>query len=187
MGSRIRQVMSPTDAHLPLPLLPSILLLQLTVMTIFFLILLSTEGSFGNAIAVSLLPMALTKTFCLSQAMLTGSHEFQSKRSGPENDSDLCQCLSLPYCQTGTCTFTFLLAQLQTKPFLFSHFALACIASLASSLSLMQLAFPPGSHRGVGRKRRKRPSLKFYSFARRCSQTVPRAPGSCSLGFTPCP
>ena len=174
--------MSPTDAHLPLPLLPSILLLQLTVMTIFFLILLSIEGSFGNAITVSLLPMALTRTFCLSQAMLTGSHEFQSERSGPENDTDLCQCLSLSYCHTGTCTFTLLLAQ-----FIFQTVSLnfCCIAScIASSLSLMQLAFPSGSQQGVGGKRRSR--SPFLLFARPCCQ-IPAARGCPFLGFAPWP
>ena len=176
MGSGLRQVMSPNDAHLPLPSLPSILLLQLTVMKIFFLILLSTEGSFGNAITVSLLPMALTRTFCLSQAMLTGSREFQSERSGPENDTDLCQCLSLPYCHTGTCTFTLILAQLifQTVSLNFS-----CIAScIASSL------FLPGSYQGVGEKRRSR--SPFLLFARPCCQ-IPAAGGCPFLGFAPWP
>ena len=172
MGSRKRQVMSPTDAHLPLPLLPSILLLQLTVMTIFFLMLLSTEGSFGNAITVSLLPMALTRTFCLRQAMLTGSHEFQSERSGPETDTDLCQCLSLHHCLCALHTF---LAQLQTKPFLFSQFTLASIAALASRLSLT-LAYPPGSLRGVRRKRSSE-APEILSFARLCRH-IPTAGGS---------
>ena len=186
MGSGIRQVMSPTDAHLPLPLLPSILLLQLTVMTIFFLILLSTEGSFGNAITVSLLPMALTRTFCLSQAMLTGSREFQSERSGPENDTDLCQCLSLPHCHTGTCTFTLFLAQFIFQTVSLNFSCIACISCILHHLFSTNSRFPswlpPGSKE---EEEQQQGSLKFRHFALPCAHIVPSARDSSFLGFTP--
>ena len=187
MGSRNRQVMSPTDAHLPLPLLPSILLLQLTVMTIFFLILLSTEGSFGNAITVSLLPSTtvLTRTSCLGQTVPIGGCKLHSEGSSPEFDTDLCQCLSLPYCHTGTCTFTLLLARFifQTVSLNFSCIA-ACISCILSPLLILD--FLPGSYRGVGQKRGSETPENISYFALRCAHTVPSAPGSFFLGFTPC-
>ena len=63
----------------------------------------------------------------------------------------------------------------------FSLFTLACIASLLASL--MQLArCPPGSLRGVGRKKSQQSS--FYSFALPCLQD-PQAGGHLFLGFTP--
>ena len=63
----------------------------------------------------------------------------------------------------------------------------SCIASIASCISspLLNLDFLPGPILGVGEKRRKQTSLKSYYFARLRSQTVPRAEGSCFLGFTP--
>ena len=63
----------------------------------------------------------------------------------------------------------------------FSLFALACTASLLASL--MQLVrCPPGSLRGVGRKKSKRSS--FFTFALPCLQN-PQAGGHLFLGFTP--
>ena len=178
LGSRNRQVMSPTDAHLPLPLLPSILLLQLTVMTIFFLILLSTEGSFGNAITVSLLPtMVLTRTSCLGQTIPIGGCKLLSEGSGPELDTDLCQFLSMN-CALVTHHFAHTFGSIFAKQTVFL-FIFSCIASISCVTSFssvhLTLEFPLGSHRGVEGKRRKRTSLKFLHFARRCSQTVPRA------------
>ena len=182
MGSRNRQVMSP-NAHLPMRLLFSSFNTDRSILSILLLLLLLNLIHGNVPVTVSLLPIAtaLTRTFCLSQAVLTGSHEFQSWRSGPETDTDLCQCLSLHHCLCALHTF---LAQLQTKPFLFSQFTLASIASLASRLSLT-LAFPPGSLRGVRRKRSSEaPEILF--FARLCRH-IPTAGGSFFLGFTPCP
>ena len=63
----------------------------------------------------------------------------------------------------------------------FSLFTLACIASLLASL--MQLArCPPGSLRGVGRK--KSQQCSFFTFALPCLQN-PQAGGHLFLGFTP--
>ena len=61
---------------------------------------------------------------------------------------------------------------------------LASIASLASRLSLT-LACPPGSLRGVRRKRSSE-APEILSFARLCRH-IPTAGGSFFLGFTPCP
>ena len=89
-------------------------------------------------------------------------------RSNTATVTDLCPiCLSLHHCLFRT--FTLILAQL-----------------IQTGFSQFLLAFPPGSHRGVGRKRRKQlTSLKFCYFALRCAHTVPSAPGSHFLGFTP--
>ena len=157
MGSRIRQVMSPTTAHLP----SRPFTLHSTLRTHFLINCLLLLGlSFGmSPVTVSLLPIAMAITV-----------------------ADFCQCLSLRHCHCRT--FTLLLAQLSNKPFLFSQCALACIASCISS-SLLILACPLGSHCGVEGKRRERTSLKFCHFALLCTHTVPCAQGSYSLGFTP--
>ena len=117
MGSRKRQVMSP-NAHLPMRLLFSSFNTDRSILSILLLLLLLNLIHGNVPVTVSLLPIAtaLTRTFCLSQAVLTGSHEFHSWRSGPETDTDLCQCLSLP-------TVTFALSHLSWlnlffKPFL---------------------------------------------------------------------
>ena len=122
MGSRIRQVMSPTTAHLP----SRPFTLHSTLRTHFLINCLLLLGlSFGmSPVTVSLLPTAMAITV-----------------------ADFCQCLSLHcYCRT----FTLLLAQLSNKPFLFSQFALACIASCIFSFSnatSIPLRLPEGSRR----------------------------------------
>ena len=63
----------------------------------------------------------------------------------------------------------------------FSLFALACTASLLASLMRL-VRCPPGSLRGVGRKKSQRSS--FFSFTRPCLQS-PQAKGHLFLGFTP--
>ena len=155
-GSRIRQVMGPTTAHLP----SRPFTLHSTLRTHFLIKCLFLLGlSFGiSPVTVSFLPIAM--------AIIV---------------ADFCQCLSL-HCHFRT--FTRLLAQFSNKPFFFSQFALACIASCISSFLLI-LACPLGFHfRGEG-KRRERTSLKFCHFALLCAHTVPCAQGSYSLGFTP--
>ena len=184
MGSRNRQVMSPT-AHLPML---AITLLATAAAAIF---LLFTGLFFGNLpVTVSLLPtMVLTRTSCLGQTIPIGGCKLLSEGSGPELDSDLCQFLSMN-CAFVTHHFTHTLAQsgklAKQTVFLFIFSCVASISCISSFSSLhLRLECPLGSHSGVEGKRRKLPSLKFHHFPRRCSQTVPRAPGSLSLGFTP--
>ena len=187
MGSRNRQVMSPS-AHLPMRLLFSSFNTDRSILSIFLLLLLLNLIHGNLPVTVSLLPMALTRTFCLSQAMLTGSREFQSERSGPENDTDLCQCLSLPYCHTGTCTFTLFLAQFIFQTVSLNFSCIACISCILHHLFSTNSRFPswlpPGSKE---EEEQQQGSLKLRHFARPCAQTVPSARGSSSIGFTPCP
>ena len=154
MGSRIQQVMSPTTAHLP----SRPFTLHSTLRTHFLIncLLLLGLSSGMSPVTVSLLPIAMAITV-----------------------ADFCQCLSLHHCHCRT--FTLLLAQLSNKPFLFS-LIFSCMASCISSL--MQLAFPSGSQKGVGGKRRS--GSPFLPFALPCCQ-IPTAGGYPFLGFTPCP
>ena len=176
--------MSP-NAHLPMP---SITLLATTAPAIF---LLFTGLFFGNLpVTVSLLPtMVLTRTSCLGQTIPIGGCKLLSEGSGPELDTDLCQFLSMN-CALVTHhfahTFSAQLANsLNQTVFLFIFSCIASISCITSFSSLhLTLEYLPGPI-GVREKRRKLTSLKFHHFARRCSQTVPRAPGSYSLGFTP--
>ena len=184
LGSRNRQVMSP-NAHLPMP---SITLLATTAPAIF---LLFTGLFFGNLpVTVSLLPtMVLTRTSCLGQTVPIGGCKLLSEGSGPELDTDLCQFLSMN-CALVTHHFAHTLAQsgklAKQTVFLFIFSCIASISCVTSFSSVhLTLECPLGSHSGVEGKRRKRTSLKFLHFARLRSQTVPRAEGSYSLGFTP--
>ena len=163
-----------------LPTLPPYLYTPITVATLAFLLFV-LGGSTGNLpVTVSLLPFTtvLTRTSCLGQTVPIGGCKLHSDRSSPEFDTDLCQCLSLPCLHCNSHTF---LAQLSNKPFLFS-LIFSCIASCISSL--MQLAFPSGSQKGVGGKRRS--GSPFLPFALPCCQ-IPTAGGYPFLGFTPCP
>ena len=101
--------------------------------------------------------------------------------------------LTLIFANVSLCTtVTFALSHFSWLNFtnqtvsLYSQFTLASIASLASRLSLT-LAYPPGSLRGVRRKRSSEaPEILSY-FARLCRQ-IPTQQGVLSfLGFTPCP
>ena len=92
--------------------------------------------------------------FCLAEPQVHMAQLLSGFRSNTATVTDLCPiCLSLHHCHF--CTFTLILAQFifQTVSLNFSCIA-ACISCITSSL--LTLAFPPGSLRGVGRKRRQR-------------------------------
>ena len=80
----------------------------------------------------------------------TGLGAPKSWRSGPETDTDLCQCffLSIVFAHFTRFWLNFKL----NRFFFFSQCTLASIASLASRLSLT-LAYPPGFLWGVKKKR----------------------------------
>ena len=150
MGSRKRQVMSPT-AHLPT--LPPYLYAPITVATLSCLLFVH-EGSTGNLPDnVSTEDRELRRTsclpqFCLAEPQVHMAQLFSGFRSNTEIVIDLCPfCLSLRHCLFAFHTF---LAQLQTKPFLLS-LIFSCIASFASCItsSLLTLAYPPGWSREV--------------------------------------
>ena len=117
-----RQVMSPTDAHLPMP---SITVFHTTAAALLlFLLLISFEGPSGNStVNISCYQLWLFRGICPPGFCLA---EPQVHRGQP------C-CLScLHHCLFALHTF---LAQLSNKPFLFSYFYSCkhCILHLVSS------------------------------------------------------
>ena len=121
--------------------------------------------------------------FCLAEPQVHMAQLLSGFRSNTATVTDLCPiCLSLHHCLFRT--FTLILAQLfQTVSLNFSCIA-ACISCITSSL--LTLAYPPGSLRGVGRKRGSETPAKFYHFARLCRH-IPTVGGLSFIGFTPCP